>query len=160
MRKKIVVWSSRRSWPQPLNIVIIPPKKRVKTPIKRTRNATQIYLMFLMLGTWLLWSRLYLLSLFIFMWSWPPRPLVFFLSYDILVAYQSINFLVRKLKKDNIFGHEVSGHEHEKGGNFNNFYEGIMTIFYQSRFINNRNSEIHRRTFTDPPPPNLILKNH
>ena len=63
-------------------------------------------------------------------------------SYDILVAYQNINCLVRKLKKDNIFGHEVSGHEHEKGGNFNNFYEGIMTIFYQNRFINNLNSEI------------------
>ena len=48
----------------------------------------------------------------------------------------------QEAKKGNIFGHEVSGHEHEKGGNFNNFYEGIMTIFYQNRFINNLNSEI------------------
>ena len=59
---------------------------------------------------------------------------------DILVVYKNIQFLVRKLKKGNIFeilplltftcGHQIySGHEHEKGGNFDNFYVEIIMIF-------------------------------
>ena len=86
---------------------------------------TPIYWIFLMLESRKLWSRPILWSYFKFMWSWPSH--VFFCTIY-LWHIKIYIFLVRKLKKGNIF--EIwplslsiwssnSGHEPEKGGHMN-----------------------------------------
>ena len=94
---------------------------------------TPIYRMFLMLGNRQMGSGPLLWAFFIFIWSWPNFP-HFFVLYTCGISKHAF-FFDRKLKKISIFPlltfHVITnnGHEYEKGGNFDNFYDVIMMIF-------------------------------